>query len=270
MSDKIGVIGVIGVGVVGNAVFQGFQIKGHTNIYGYDKYKNIGCFGDMLECDIVFLCLPTFYSDEMKEYDKTEIHKCCKLLEENNYKGIVVIKSTVEPGTTQNLSNEYNLKIMHNPEFLSAVSNIVDFVEQKHIVLGKSQSTSESDVKKLHNIYKRYFPQATISECMSDESESMKIYVNSYYSVKVQFFNELYLLAEKTNIRYDVIRDLMLKNGWINPMHTNVPGPDGKLSYGGMCFPKDTNALHQHMLKNDTPGAVLKATIDERNSMRDD
>ena len=39
----------------------------------------------------------------------------------------------------------------------------------------------------------------------------------------------------------------MLKNGWINPMHTTVPGPDGQLSYGGFCFPKDTNALLQFM-----------------------
>ena len=62
----------------------------------------------------------------------------------------------------------------------------------------------------------------------------------------------------------------MLKNGWINPMHTNVPGPDGKLSYGGFCFPKDTNALLNHMKRMNTPHNVLQATIDERNVMRDD
>jgi UDP-glucose 6-dehydrogenase len=61
-----------------------------------------------------------------------------------------------------------------------------------------------------------------------------------------------------------------MKNGWINKMHTQVPGTDNKLSYGGFCFPKDTNALYNHMLKNDTHCAVLKATIDEHNKMRDD
>ena len=62
----------------------------------------------------------------------------------------------------------------------------------------------------------------------------------------------------------------MIKNGWINQMHTQVHEPDGKLSYGGMCFPKDTNALLQHMRKHDTPHRVLEATVIERNILRDD
>ena len=62
----------------------------------------------------------------------------------------------------------------------------------------------------------------------------------------------------------------MLKNGWINKLHTQVPGVDGKLSYGGACFPKDTNALNEYMIKHDSPNAVLDATIKERNKMRND
>ena len=69
---------------------------------------------------------------------------------------------------------------------------------------------------------------------------------------------------------YNVIRDLMLKNKWINPMHTDVPGIDGKLSYGGYCFPKDTNALLQFMKTKNTAHKVLHAVVDERNEMRDD
>ena len=60
------------------------------------------------------------------------------------------------------------------------------------------------------------------------------------------------------------------KNEWINPIHTLVPGTDGKLSYGGLCFPKDTNALSSHLNKLSIPGKVLDATIEERNLMRDD
>ena len=61
---------------------------------------------------------------------------------------------------------------------------------------------------------------------------------------------------------------MMLKNKWISPQHIQVPGTDGKLSYGGMCFPKDTNALYQLMLKKETPCEVLAGTILERNKMR--
>ena len=98
----------------------------------------------------------------------------------------------------------------------------------------------------------------------------MKIYLNCFYSVKIQFFNELYLLCQKTETNYNNIVDLMLKNNWINPMHTKVPGTDGKLSYGGYCFPKDTNALLQFMKTMDSPCKVLEATVDERNEMRED
>ena len=62
----------------------------------------------------------------------------------------------------------------------------------------------------------------------------------------------------------------MLRNGWINPMHTRVPGPDGRHSYGGACFPKDTRAFVEHMRRRGTPHAVLQATIDERDAMRSD
>ena len=61
---------------------------------------------------------------------------------------------------------------------------------------------------------------------------------------------------------------MMLINGGISPNYTNVPGHDGLISYSGMCFPKDTNALSSFMKRNNLPNNVLKATIEERNFMR--
>ena len=98
----------------------------------------------------------------------------------------------------------------------------------------------------------------------------MKISANSFYSIKIQFFTEIYLLCQKLNCSYETVKNTMLNNGWINPMHTNVPGPDGNISYGGMCFPKDISALQKYMEKIDTPNEILKATINERNIMRID
>ena len=63
---------------------------------------------------------------------------------------------------------------------------------------------------------------------------------------------------------------MMINNNWINPMHTQVPGPDGKISYGGMCFPKDTNALLEFMKKIESDHKIIEACINERNSMRND
>ena len=262
-------IGIIGLGFVGNAIYNSFK-KHNINVFGYDKYKNSDSLEECILCNIIFLCLPTLFDNINNCYDLSSIIDICNILNDK-YKGIVIIKSTIEPNTINNLQNKYtNIKLIHNPEFLSAKTAFEDFHNQTHIVLGKSNIINDNDINYVKTFYSYYYPQAEISICSSTESESMKIFLNSFYAVKIQFFNELYLLSEKMGCNYNNIVDLMLKNKWINPMHTSVPGTDNKLSYGGNCFPKDTNALMNHMKRNNTPHMVLKATIEERNKMRDD
>ena len=266
-------IGVIGIGVVGGAMFKSLQEKCQNSpitVVGYDKYKNIGSFEEVSKADIVLLSLPTLYSKEMNSYDKTAIHEVCEKLSQAKYTGLVVVKSTVEPGTSQEIADKYGLSVVHNPEFLSAVSAYEDFHNQEHIVIGSTKQVKQSHVNNLTNFYKSFYPGAEYTTCTSTESEMIKIFCNNFYSVKVQFFNEMYVLSQRLGTDYNLIRDSMLKNKWINPKHTDVPGPDGKLSYGGMCFPKDTNALLSFMKKVGSPHAVLDATVTERNSMRDD
>ena len=263
-------ISVIGLGFVGGSMKKSFEIKGES-VIGYDKFKeNTDSFTDCLNSNIAFLALPTIYDEDKMTYDKSAIHEVCGDLEKNNYQGIVVIKSTVEPTTTEGLAQKYNLKFVHNPEFLTAATAFEDFHNQTHIVLGKSKNVQDKEIDVLEDFYKKNYPDAEISRCTCTESESMKSFVNCFYSVKIQFFNELYLLCQKMGCNYDNVKDLMLKNKWINPMHTDVPGPDGKLSYGGYCFPKDTNALAEHMKREGVTCKVLEATIQERNEMRDD
>ena len=141
------------------------------------------------------------------------------------------------------------MQFIHNPEFLTARSAFNDFHNQKHIVLGLGSTCEKYNLEKVKKFYNKYYPDADISECTCLESESMKSFVNCFYSVKVQFFTELYCLCEKNGCNYNKVKEMMLKNGWINPMHTTVPGPDGQISYGGLCFPKDTNALLEFMKK---------------------
>ena len=262
-------IGIIGLGVVGNAMYAYLKNK-FTNTIGYDKYKNIGNINDTLDCNILFLCLPTLYSEELKEYDKCSIYQVCQYLSSYKYNGLVVIKSTVEPETCDYLVDHYNLKIIHNPEFLSAKSALEDFENQSHIVLGKTKNIDDISIQLLEKLYMTLFPEAIITILDSKESELMKIGVNTFYAIKVQYFNELYLLSNKLGISYDNVKDTMLKNGWINPMHTMVPGTDGKLSYGGTCFPKDTNALNQYLIKKELPHTIIESTINEQKKMRNE
>jgi UDPglucose 6-dehydrogenase len=270
-------VGIIGIGFVGNAMYNCLKKKGfepYITLFGYDKYqKEIGTgkLEDLINCNIIFLALPTQYSKEIGEYDISSLHETCHILENFNYNGAIVIKSTINPSTTSILSNKYpSLSLIHNPEFLTARTAEDDFTNQKHIVIGKGLNCTDDNYTKVVIFYSKYFPKAHISLVDSLESETMKIFSNCFYAMKVQIFTEFYILCKRTKCDYSRVVELMINNGWINPMHTNVPGPDGKISYGGLCFPKDTNALIMYMKNNNSPCEVLQATINERNSMRND
>ena len=267
-------VGIVGVGFVGDAVKSYFERINHNllELFIYDKFKDggIGDLSSILKTDLVYLCLPTLFNSEDSSYDMSAIHETMEYLRENKYEGIILLKSTVEPGRTVELTEKYNLKIIHNPEFLTARTAREDFANQTHIVLGINELVTSDDLCVVKDFYHFNFPNAEISTCTCTESEAMKIFANSFYAIKVQAFNEFYLLSNSLKTDYNKVVDLMLKNGWINQMHTNVPGPDGKLSYGGACFPKDTNALLQTMRRHQTPHAVLEATVSERNEMRSD
>ena len=263
-------IGVIGVGFVGGAVSNFFARNGHE-VVCYDLHKRIGALNNVLTTEIVFLCLPTVYDDVTKQYNKQAIMSTCRQLDCAGYTGCVIIKSTVEPTTTASLAERHpSLSLLHNPEFLTASTASEDFAHQKHIVLGATSTLAASQLQKVINLYTLAFPDSNISTCTSDESEAMKIFANTFYAVKIQYFNEVFAMCQKIGADYTKVRDLIVKNGWVNEMHTKVPGTDGKLSYGGLCFPKDTSAVAAQMGRMGVPNQVIQATVDERNTMRSD
>lgn len=265
-------VAIIGLGFVGGAMFKSFTEKG-VNVYGYDKYKDggIGNIETCLRANMIFLCLPTLYNEKTEEYDKSAIHEVINYLHQTKYNGVMIMKSTVEPGTITDLMFKYSgIRIIHNPEFLTARTAYHDFHNQKRIILGITQSVVREEVDMIHDFYHKHYPSSEIVICDSRESECMKIFVNCFYASKIQLFNEFYMICDHMNLNYTNVKNLMLGNGWINPRHTNVPGPDGKFSYGGACFPKDTKALLSYMRREDLPHLVLKGVIDDRETMRDD
>ena len=258
-------IAQIGNGFVGSALHKSFELNGvKTKIY--DKFQKIGSIRSVLDSDILFLCLPTpFVKGE--GFDLSAIEENLLLLKKKSYKGLCVIKSTVEVGTTKMLAEKYGLNIAHNPEFLTERTAFEDFHNQDHIILGKS---SDSELfNSLVLFYKDLYPNARASICSSDESEAVKIFRNCFYAQKVMIFNEFYFLCNKLGMDYNRVRDLMLCD-WLGEMHTVVPGPDGGIGYSGHCFPKDTEALLLQMKKNNSIHEVLEAAVNERNKVRPD
>ena len=263
-------IGVAGIGFVGGAMLASFRKQpGAAQVTTYDKYRGIGEAKHLLHTDILFLALPTELDGETKAYDLSAIHDVCSFLQLHAFSGVVVLKSTVLPGTTEQLAQRYaHLQLVHNPEFLSAATAERDFHEQRHIVLGKHSSTPEAAFERLRTFYATLYPAADITVCSCGESEMMKIGCNAFYSVKIQFFNEIHALCARQGLSYDCVKEMMLKNGWIHPMHTRVPGHDGQLSFGGKCLPKDSCALAEVMRAQGTPHRVVRAAVEEQAAMR--
>ena len=94
-------LAISGLGFVGNSMLESFLNK-KLDVIGYDKYKDIGVglFKDLLNVDIIFLALPTKFNESTQTYDLSEIIDSCEFLNSEKYNGLVVIKSTVIPGTT--------------------------------------------------------------------------------------------------------------------------------------------------------------------------
>jgi UDP-glucose 6-dehydrogenase len=74
------------------------------------------------------------------------------------------------------------------------------------------------------------------------ETEATKLFCNAFYAAKLQLFTELYALCQQQHISFDLVRHMMLQQGWIHPMHTQVPGANG-IGVGGACLPKDATAM---------------------------
>ena len=265
-------IGICGLGFVGNAIYQFMNdssLLHHHNVFVYDKYKAINNLDALLYCDIIYICLPTLFDADLGSYNMNEINNTIYLLSEEKYNGIILLKSTVLPTYCEDINMQYPLlKIIHNPEFLSAKTAIQDFKEQTHIILGYT-IYSKPCIPFIESFYKSLFPQSIISINNSTVSALTKLACNSFYATKVQYFTELYLLCERINVDFNDVKVLMLGNEWINPMHTSIPGPDGQVSFGGACLPKDISALNQYMADLGIDNAVIDSTIKERNKMRE-
>ena len=166
MKNKKENLGVIGQGFVGSAVTEG--MKSHFNVLAFDKdpekFSNVsGAFNIVEETDTTFLCVPTpmklsgecDLSIVRKALD--EISGCVKALNKKDY--IVVIKSTVPPGTTVTLNKEYpSLDIVFNPEFLTEANAINDYLNQNRIIVGGERPGST----RVKQIFSKAFPKIPI------------------------------------------------------------------------------------------------------------
>ena len=126
-----------------------------------------------------------------------------------------------------------------NPEFLREGQAIEDFMKPDRIVLG---GIDERTHQKMTELYLS-FSGVDILKTNNKTAEMVKYFSNTFLAAKVSFANEMKMICDELNIDYDKVVEYSTYDERLGKSHWAVPGPDGKLGFGGSCFPKDINAL---------------------------
>jgi UDPglucose 6-dehydrogenase len=242
---KKSIIGIIGFGIVGRALHHGFaQSPVEFRIYDINPLCSENTFEETIkDGEYIFICVPTPTDYETGKCDTSiieDILKRSKALIEPDSDKIFIIKSTIIPGTTQYLIDNYQeLNIIFNPEFLTERSYKLDFINSSRIILG-----GRSDlINKVAILYNQRFPMTPI--CLTDptSAEVIKYFSNCMLACKVGICNEFYDICETLKLDYNDIMNMVLMDGRIGKSHIDVPGHDGKRGFAGKCFPKDLRAM---------------------------
>ncbi len=240
-------IGIIGKGFVGSAVAHGFSHQtsygASIKIYDVNPERSQNSLEETVnESDFIFLSVPT-PSDAKGNMDLSIVENALNEISivNKNKSNIVLLRSTVVPGTTKIFQDKFpNIRFVFNPEFLTERSAAFDFINQTRVILG-GDSKYTSQVKKLYQ--DRFGSFLPVIETNFQTAELIKYMNNLFFATKVSFLNEMKLLADKINVDWDKAVEGFVLDGRIGHSHLSVPGPDGRFGFGGSCFPKDIQAL---------------------------
>ncbi len=251
-------LGIIGYGYVGQAVANGFNkaSEGKDTIRYYDKYKDSLSLEEVVKkSEFIFVCLPTPMKADESGIDLTIINGSIAEITKytNNSDKIIVIKSTVIPGTTNRLEKEHpKSQFAFNPEFLTEANFLEDFLNADRTVIGANNDLVSRSVTV---IYRQRFPKTIIYQTDPTTAELVKYFANAYLALKVTFANFFYDYCQKIGIKYEEVKKMAAKDPRIVDKHLEVTTQRG---FGGKCFPKDLVAIMGEFKKAGVDASLLE------------
>lgn len=276
-------VAVIGYGYVGKAVANFF--RGHFEVRVYDPYvmdkmlkeeaASHGLTDDIKllnECDLAVVCVPTPMNDDgsvilQAVYDTFEWLKT----------PLVLIKSTIPPGTTEGLSFAYQgLNIAFSPEYIGEGKYQVQWWKDKNYphptdmkyhdfqIFGGEKSVTSKIIPFFQKVVG---PEPKMIQTDSKTAELCKYMENSWGYAKVMFCNEFYDMAQAFGVDYHELRELWLLDGRVERMHTAVFVDNRKV--GGKCFPKDVNGIVKASEKAGFEPKLLKAVLQKNKDINE-
>ena len=243
--------------------------------YGYVGKAFHEAFKEIYDCEIVD---PAVNENKLENFEPTHVICCVSTPQgedgscymENVYDVVsktdksvpILIKSTISIEGWRELKERFpEHSITFSPEFLRAKTAVKDFLDQKQIYLSK-------EGHEWTEFFKKRFPTAVYSVRKSAQELILaKYFRNSFLATKVAFFNQIYDLADKMGLSYDLIREVVADDERIGRSHTDITEERG---FGGHCFPKDTMAITKTAKKHKSRLTLIEQAIKYNNEIRKD
>ena len=214
------VVGLIGVGTVGGTLKKWFEEKTSHVIKCLDPQK--GMNDSLRDCDAIFISVPV--PPTLEGQDLTNLREAVSIAKKITQN--VFVRSTVLPGTCDSLG------VISMPEFLTERRAYEDMCKYP-VLVGSSNLLLITEL----------FPNKNLIMVKNVEAELAKFTHNCFGALKVTYFNMIYNIAKSVGADFESVKEAASITGFIEPTHTQVPGPDGHFGYGGKCFPENVEAM---------------------------
>ena len=248
-------IGVVGIGVVGGAVRHGLLKLGHQVPF-HDKAKGTA-IEDVLDTELVYLCVPTPKGPD-GACDTSVVESVVAELAQRSYGGVIAIKSTIAPGTTERLQQRHpDCTLCHVPEFLRERAAVVDFTDHHDLcIIGTDSDRVEQLVRDSHGHYPRKF-----CRLRPIEAELAKYFNNVYNAMLITFANDFYEVCKTLGADYGALKAAMVHRDHIQDRYLDCN--ENLRGFGGMCLPKDTSEMASLADRLNLPVKLFRAILDD-------
>ncbi len=206
-------VAIIGYGVVGHNLYQELR-KGNIDVDIIDKYKPEVNKRRYHHYDIAFVCVDTPRRGESAVCDVSEVYNAIGA----NSADLFVIKSTVLPGTTEQIGIHTGKNVIFSPEYYGGTQHCNNF-HFGFTICGGDRAGCKKLIQLLQNVYDARH-QFRITD--SRTAELVKYMENSYLATKVSFCNQFFEIAEQVGVDYEELRELFVLDERVDPSHTFV------------------------------------------------